>query len=82
MNLKTHYSFKDNCHAKLNEVRKLYHTGVTQEQAQEAYDELNELIMYCPADIIGLVESQIHEFEKRMKLLSIELKIIGVQNNG
>jgi len=68
-----YFSSKENCYMDMRYVRNLYNTRTTEEQAKAANKALHLMIIYCPSELIGMVEATIHEFEWRMNYVGLNI---------
>ena len=67
------FDTKEKCYQAMRDVRDLYNTRTTEPQAKAANKALHLMIVYCPAEVVGMVEATIHEFEFRMAHMGFDI---------
>ena len=73
VDISKNFDTKEKCFQAMGDVRKLYNTRTTEPQAKAANKALHLMVVYCPVEIIGMVEATIQEFEWRMNHMGFDI---------
>jgi len=64
--IQEYFADEKNCYRDMGEVRKLYNTNTTIEQARNARKSLGLMYIWCPEDLKDFVLGCMNEFDYRM----------------